>query len=388
MKTETFITHAARDSHAYEGSVNTPAFRSSTILFKTLAEFEQCEKGNAVRPLVYGRSNTPASRELEEALATLDHMDHAILTCSGQMAIVVLLNALLSAGDHLLLPDSVYGSMRKYCTEELVRMGVEISYYDPVIGAGVAEHIRPNTKIVYCESPGSQTFEMQDIPAIAAVAKAKGITVVADNTWATPLFQNTRALGADINIHACTKYLSGHADVVMGLITCTKELYPLLRRVYRNFGACPGSEEIYLCTRGLRTLSLRLAQHQKNALALAQWLSTRKEVARVFHPALPSDPGHALWKRDCTGSSGLFSFELKPCSHKALAAMLDNMKLFAMGFSWGAYESLLVPFKALRTASPNWNPKGTTLRLHAGLENVDDLIADLEEGFKRLGAAA
>lgn len=387
MKQETLVTTLGRSPEDHEGMVNGPVYRASTILFKTLADFEASEKSNGTRPLVYGRSGTPATRALEEALAELDGADHAILTSSGQSAIVVLLNAMLSAGGHLLLPDSVYGSMRKYCTEDLVRFGIEITYYNPTIGAGIADLIRPNTQLVYCESPGSQTFEMQDIPAIVAAAHAKNIPVAADNTWATPLFQCMSKLGVDITIHACTKYISGHADVVTGLITCSKVYYPRLRRTFRNMGACPGSEEVYLCSRGLRTLAVRLRQHQETGIALAEWLSARPEVAQVIHPALPSNPGHALWKRDCTGATGLFSIVLKPFSHEALAAMLDGMKLFAMGFSWGGYESLIVPFRALRTATPSWKPEGPALRIHAGLEHVDDLIADLEAGFARLKAA-
>jgi cysteine-S-conjugate beta-lyase len=388
MKTETLVTTLGRTPDEYEGMVNTPVYRTSTVLFKTLDDFESCEKGNGVRPLVYGRSGTPSTRALEEALARLDGADHAILTSSGQSAIIVLMTSMLSSGGHVLVPDSAYGSMRKYCSEELGRFGVDITYYDPRIGAGIAELIRPNTQLVYSESPGSQTFEMQDIPAIATAAHAKNIPVATDNTWATPLFQNTGKLGADITIHSCTKYISGHADILMGLITCSAKFHPRIRRTFRNLGVCPGSEEVYLCARGLRTLSVRLKQHQETALTLAKWLSQRPEVTQVLYPALPSDAGHALWKRDCTGATGLFSIVLKPYPRKALAAMLDNMQLFGMGFSWGGFESLMIPFTVLRTSTPSWKPAGPALRISAGLEHADDLIADLEAGFKRLAAAS
>lgn len=389
MKTDTLATILGRHPQDYEGMVNAPAYRGSTILFPTHAEFEAGEKSLGVSPLIYGRSGTPATRALEEALAALDGADHAILTSSGQSAIVVLLHSLLSAGGHLLLPDSVYGSMRRYCTEELTRFGIEITYYDPAIGAGIAELIRPNTQLVYCESPGSQTFEMQDIPAIAAAARAKNIPAAADNTWATPLFQRTHALGADITIHACTKYIGGHADLVMGLITCSKPFFPRLRRTYRNMGACPGSEEVFLCARGLRTLPVRLRQHQASALRVAQWLAARPEVAEVLYPALPGNPGHALWKRDCTGAGGLFSIILRSHPTKTqLAALFDHFNLFAMGLSWGGYESLMVPFTPYRTSPSARKFTGQALRLSIGLEDADDLITDLEAGFARMAAAA
>lgn len=388
MKPETLVTTLGREPEAHEGVVNAPVYRTSTILFKTLAEFETCERGDGVRPLVYGRTGTPSTRALEESLAALDGSDHAMLTCSGQSAIVVLLHAMLSSGGHLLLPDSLYATMRKYCIEELPRFGIEVEFYNSCIGKGIAEHIRPNTQLIYCESPGSHTFEMQDIPAIVEVARAHKIPVAADNTWATPLYQNTTKLGVDIAINACTKYIGGHADIVMGLITCSKQYYPTIRRTFRNMGICPGSEEVFLCARGLRSLPVRLKQHQQNALSIAHWLREQPEVERIFYPALPDDPGHALWKRDCTGASGLFSFELKPVSKKQLAAMLDHMQLFGMGVSWGGYESLILPFRAQRKATPQWQPKGPTLRISTGLEHSDDLITDLAEGLKRMKAAA
>lgn len=333
MKKETLLTTLGRAPEEHCGVVNPPVYRASTILFSSLEDFEASETG--AYPLVYGRSGTPATQAFERALAQLDGDDHAIVTSSGLSAIVVALTGVLSAGDHLLAPDSIYGSMRKFCEYELKRFGVEVTYYDPLIGGGIAALMKPNTKMVYCESPGSLTFEVQDIPAIARAAHAGGAVVVADNTWATPLFLRARDVGVDITIHSCTKYIGGHSDLVMGLITTSKKYYPQLRRTYRNLGCCPGADEIYLAQRGLRTMATRLKQHQETGLQLAHWLKKRPEVVKVLHPAFPECPGHIVWKRDFSGATGLFSVLLKPYPHKALAAMLDNMELFGMGFSWG-----------------------------------------------------
>jgi cysteine-S-conjugate beta-lyase len=386
MKKDTLITKLGRAPEEHCGVVNPPVYRASTILFPTMDDFEGSENGTY--PLIYGRSGTPSTRSLEAALAQIDGDDHAILTSSGLAAIVTALTGVLSAGDHMLAPDCIYGSMRKFCDYELKRFGVEITYYDPLIGGGVAALMKPNTKLVYCESPGSLTFEVQDLPAIARAAHKGGALVAADNTWATPLFLRARDFGVDITIHSCTKYIGGHSDLVMGLITTSKELYPQLQRVYRNLGCCPGSEEVYLAQRGLRTMATRLKQHEEVGMMLAHWFKKRPEVVKILHPAFPECPGHAVWKRDFTGATGLFSVLLKPYPHKALAAMLDHMELFGMGFSWGGYESLMIPFKPHRTVSPGWTHKGACLRVHAGLENPDDLIADLEAGFDRLNKAA
>ena len=382
MKPETLVTTLGRVPEDNHGAVNPPVYHTSTILFNTLEDFESCEKGDGLYPLVYGRSATPASRALEEALAELDGADHAIITSSGQSALVVALTGILSAGDHLLVTDNVYGSIRKYCKEELKRFGIEISYFDPMI-EDISPMLKPNTKMVFCEAPGSLTFEVQDIRKIAKAAHKHGAVVMADNTWATPLNLRASDLGVDITIHSCTKYIGGHSDLLMGLITCSKKYFPVLRRNFRNIGACAGSDEIYLVSRGLRTLATRMKQHQENGIKLANWLSGRPEVLKVLHPALPDCIGHEIWKRDFTGASGLFAVLLKPYPHKALADMLDNMKIFGMGFSWGGYESLIMPFKPERTTK-KWTHDGISLRINVGLEHVDDLIADLEAGFVRL----
>jgi cystathionine beta-lyase len=267
----------------------------------------------------------------------------------------------------------------------LKRLGIETTYYDPLVGAGIKGLFKPNTKLVFAESPGSQTFEVQDVPAIAAAAHAAGALLVLDNTWATPLFYKSFAHGADVSIQAATKYIVGHADAMLGAITANEAVWPKVARTHDELGLCPGPEDVYLGLRGLRSLGVRLARHQASSLALAEWLAKRPEVARVIHPALPSDPGHAIWKRDFTGSSGLFAVVLKPASKKAVAAMLDGLELFGMGYSWGGFESLIIPFdpSTYRTAT-HWNGEGPALRIHVGLEDVDDLKDDLEAGFARL----
>jgi cystathionine beta-lyase len=295
----------------------------------------------------------------------------------------------VEAGDHVLIADTVYNPTRQFCDYLLTRIGVETEYYDPLIGAGIEKLVRPNTRLLYVESPGSQTFEMQDIPAIAGVARGRNIWVLADNTWASPLYCQPLELGADVVIEAGTKYLVGHADALLGSITSNARAAKYVERAAGILGVCPGSEETYLGLRGLRTLDVRLARHQETGLRLAQWLKARPEVERVLHPALPDDPGHSIWKRDFKGATGLFSVVLKPIAKPQLAAFLDGLKLFGMGYSWGGYESLVIPFDCshYRTAT-RWHADGQALRFHAGLEDVNDLIADLDAGFARLNAAA
>ncbi len=382
MKKETLVTTLGRDPEDNYGVVNPPVYRASTILFPNVAAFDAANRSDSDFRSSYGRSGTPGTENLERALAQLNGADHAIVTSSGLSAILVVLTSMLSSGDHLLITDNVYSSTRSLCKNELKRFGIEVTYFDPLI-KDITPLLKPNTKIVYCESPGSLTMEVQDIPAIAGAAHAHDAVVVVDNTWATPFFFHAAEKGADIVIQSCTKYVSGHSDLVMGLITCPKKYYPALYRTYCNFGACPGSEEVYLAARGLRTMATRLKQNQDTALALARWFKGRPEAVKILHPALPDCPGHEIWKRDFTGASGLFSVLLKPYPREKVAVMLDNMELFGMGFSWGGYESLMIPFYPARTAS-KWTHDGLCLRVYAGLEHPDDLIADLEAGFKRL----
>ncbi len=382
----TAVVHLGREPHAHHGFVNVPVYRGSTVLYPTLASLDA-----KTQAYTYGRRGTPTVRALEDALTRLAGGADTKLTASGYQAVTTALLAFVEAGDHILMVDTTYQPTRQFCDTMLRRLGVETEYYDPLVGSGISRLIRRNTRLVYVESPGSQTFEMQDIPAIAAAARAASdkIWVLADNTWATPLYCQPLALGADVSIEAGTKYLVGHADALLGSVTANARAARHIEMSAGHLGVCPGSEETFLGLRGLRTLDVRLARHQETGLRLARWLQGRKEIARVMHPALPDDPGHALWKRDFKGSTGLFSVLLKPVSRRALAAFLDDLKLFGMGYSWGGYESLVIPFdcSSYRTAAP-WTGEGQALRIHAGLETADDLIADLAAGFDRLAAAS
>jgi cysteine-S-conjugate beta-lyase len=307
---------------------------------------------------------------------------------SGLAAISTTLLAVTKAGDHILVCDNVYRPSRNFCNGVLARYGVETTYFDPTIGAAIEKLFQPNTKAVLIEAPGSQSFEMPDIPLIAEVAHARGALVIDDNTWATPLFHRSLDLGVDISMQAATKYIGGHSDIMFGTISANAKVWPMVTETIRLLGVCAGPDDVYLALRGTRTLAVRLAQHHRAGLEMARWLAARPEVARVLHPGLESDPGHAIWKRDFTGASGLFSIVLKPVSQKAVDALLDTVTLFGMGFSWGGYESLIIPFDcdAYRTAT-KWSPGGPALRLHIGLENVDDLKADLDRGFAAMKAA-
>ena len=290
------------------------------------------------------------------------------------------------AGDHVLVTDSVYRPARNFCDNLLARYGVEVSYYDPMIGAGIESLIKANTRVIFMEAPGSQSFEVQDVPAIVAVARRHKIKTLLDNTWATPLFFQAHAHGVDISVEAGTKYLGGHSDLLLGMASANAEAWPALRRTYDAMAMLPGAEDCFLALRGLRTLHLRLKEAEARALQVAQWLAARPEVERVLHPAFADCPGHEFWKRDFSGSSGLFSIVLKAQYTRVdVARMLDHMAIFGMGFSWGGFESLIIPFNCAdyRTAT-QWQPGVYSLRLQIGLEDVQDLIADLENGFARL----
>jgi cysteine-S-conjugate beta-lyase len=384
LSPETEIVHLGRDPEGSHGFVNPPVYRGSTVLFPTVAALEAY-----TQPYTYGRNGTPTVRALETALAALDGAERCVLTPSGYQAVVLSLLAFVSAGDHILMVDSVYQPTRKFCDGMLKKLGITVEYYDPLIGAGISRLFRGNTRLVFTESPGSQTFEMQDIPAIAAEAKKRDIWVLMDNTWATPLYFAPLKHDVDVAIQAATKYIVGHADAMLGAVTCTKRAAPHIERARYLIGACPGSEETYLGLRGLRTLAVRLKQHQAAALDIARWLETRPEIARVLHPGLPSHPQHSLWQRDFCGASGLFTAILKPAPAAATAAMLDHLRLFGMGFSWGGYESLVIPFdpRSYRTAT-RWDEPGQGLRFHIGLDACADLKADLEAGLSRWRAAA
>ena len=387
QKPDTLVTTLGRDPASHAGTVNPPIYRATTVVFPTVADFEAVGKA-PYDTFSYGRQGTPTTFHLEEAMAKLDGGYRAIACSSGVSAIAVALTAFLKQGDHVLMVDSSYDPSRRYCDQLLGRFGVETTYYDPLIGAGIAALIRPNTKVVFVESPGSITFEVQDIPAIAEAAHKAGAVVLMDNSWATPLLFKPLDYGVDVAIYSGTKYLVGHADALIGIIVTTEASYLPVRRSRQIFGPCAGPDDCYLTLRGLRTLAVRLERHQKTGLLLAEWLKGRPEVAKLLHPAFADCPGHEIWQRDFKGASGLFSIILKPTAKPAIAAMLDNMKLFAMGVSWGGFESLILPLNpaSYRTAVP-WRAEGPLLRLHAGLEDPSDLIADLEAGFARLNAA-
>jgi cystathionine beta-lyase len=377
------LAHLARDTEVSQGFVNVPPFRGSTVLYPDVATLKSRQQR-----YTYGTRGTPTTDALCEAWTDISGAAGTILVPSGLAAIAVALLTALKAGDHLLMTDAAYFPARNFAENVLKPMGVETTYHDPAIGEGIAELIRPNTRAVLTEAPGSQSLEMQDIPAIAAAAHARGVCVLMDNTWATPLFFSPHAAGVDLAIEAGTKYLSGHSDLLLGLVSANAEWLPRLKAYVDLWAIPPGPEDVFLALRGLRTMDLRLREAERQALAIARWFETRPEVLRVIHPALPDYPGHALWKRDFRGSSGLFSIVLKPASEAAVAALLDGLELFGMGYSWGGYESLVTPFDctAYRTAT-TWAPGGPTLRFTIGLEDIEDLKEDLDRGFARLRAA-
>jgi len=382
---ETTLVTAGRDTKAQKGFVNPPVVHGSTVLYPT-AEDLHAHRGE----FQYGRRGTPTTKALQQALVALEGPQCAGvgLAPSGLSAISTTLLAVLRAGDHLLVCDNAYRPSRNFCNGMLARYGVETSYFDPLIGAAIAGLFKPNTRAVLVEAPGSQSFEMPDIPAIAGVAHARGALVIDDNTWATALYHRSLDQGVDISMQAATKYVGGHSDIMFGTISANARGWPLIADAIQLLGVCAGPDDVFLALRGLRSLAVRLAQHHRSGLEVAKWLGDRPEVIRVLHPALESHPGHAIWKRDFTGASGLFSVVLKPAPQKAVDALLDAVKLFGMGYSWGGFESLVIPFDCAgyRTAT-KWAPGGPALRLHIGLENVEDLKADLARGFEAFNAA-
>ncbi|HEY4775956.1 MAG TPA: cystathionine beta-lyase [Xanthobacteraceae bacterium] len=385
LKPDTKLALGGRDPFAHHGYVNPPVYHASTLLYPTAEDF-LARRGR----YQYGRRGTPTSEALESALREIEGPACAgvALAPSGLAAISAALLAVLRAGEHLLVADSVYGPTRTFCDTILARYGVSTTYYDPLIGGDIAAAMRPNTRAVFVESPGSLSFEIQDVPAIAAAAHAREAVVLMDNTWATPLYFDALAKGADLSIQSGTKYIGGHSDLMLGAVAANEATWRRLRDTVGTLGLCVGPDDMNLGLRGLRTMGVRLARHQASALKIARWLEGHSEVLRVLHPALASDPGHAIWRRDFTGASGLFSVVLKPVPQAAVNAFLNALTLFGMGASWGGYESLAIPFDCtrIRTAT-RWAPGGPTLRFHIGLEDVDDLLADLEGGFAALASA-
>lgn len=386
-KPDTLLAHAGRSPDQHEGMVNTPVFRTSTVVFPTLEAYE-APKNPFEKSVRYGRHGTPTTFAFEEAVARLEGAFQAVATPNGLSAIVVALLAFARPGTHLLMVDSVYGPTRSFCSRQLEKLGVEVEYYDPLIGGAIAARLRDNTCAVFCESPGSLTFEVQDIPAIAAAAHARDIPVLADNTWPTPYFFSPFELGIDVSIHAATKYIGGHSDLMMGVVSTNEKYWKPVRQTVADFGYSVSPDDCYLALRGLRTMGVRLKQQQASALQVATWLQAQPAVSRVLFPALPDHPGHALWKRDFRGAAALFSVVLHPVDDSALAAFVNALTLFGIGSSWGGFESLVTVVHAasIRTAT-RWNPEGPAVRLHIGLEDPDDLIADLKQALGVLPGA-
>ena len=388
MREETTIVHSGLHPERHEGAVNPPVFHASTILSQTVEEFRRRRRDwiNEQPGTYYGRFGTPTTEALQEAIAALEGGHRSVIYPSGLAACAGALLAFLSSGDHVLMSDNVYGPTRKFAAGFLARFGVSTTFFDPLAGPSIESLMRPETRVIYLESPGSLTFEVQDTPAIAEVAHRRGITVIADNTWATPLYFKPFAHGVDVSVQSATKYIVGHSDAMLGAITCTRDAWPKLKASTYELGQTAGPDDVYLGQRGLRTLAVRLKRHWESGVALAEWIARQPEVERVLHPALPGDPGHALWKRDFTGASGLFGVVLREgITDRALCVMIDGLELYGIGSSWGGFESLIVPFDPRESRSATrWPHAGPCFRVHAGLENEDDLIADLEAGFKRL----
>jgi len=378
---ETKVVEAGREPSLHAGAVNTPVYRVSTVLFPDLETMR-----TEAQPYTYGRRGQPTTRALEQALCGLEGGARTVLTPSGLSACTLAILAVCGAGDHILVTDSVYGPTRVFCQRLGKRYGISTTYFEPGIGAGIARQFRAETKAVFLESPGSFTFEVQDVPAIADIAHQRGAAVILDNTWATPLGFDALGHGVDLSVQAVTKYVGGHADVMMGAITANAAHEGRLVEAHGTLGLCSNGDEAYLALRGLRTLAVRLRRHQESATEIAAWLKTRPEVARVIYPPLHDDPGHALWKRDFTGACGLFSVVLRPVPDQSVAAMVDGLRHFGLGYSWGGFESLVVPGQLHRSFPPVL--EGPMLRLHIGLEAVEDLKADLAAGFERLRQAA
>jgi cystathionine beta-lyase len=376
----TALVLAGRSPFEHDGFVNTPLYRGSTILYETYDDLVHHRARYA-----YGRRGTPTTDALANSLKAFEGSAGVLLTPSGLSAISTALLAIVKSGDHILVMDTVYRPTRVVCDGILKRLGVETTYFDPLIGARIEPLFRKNTSAVFLEAPGSQTFEMPDVALLAKAAHTHGAVSLIDNTWATPLYFRPHEHGVDISIQAGTKYLGGHSDINLGTISATDVLYKRVLQTHGDLGINPGPEDVQLALRGMRTMGVRLERHMESGLRVARWLQARPEVLRVLHPALESDPGHALWKRDFSGACGLFSFILKPEYEKKIAAFFDTLNLFGMGYSWGGFESLAIPFDCTgyRTAT-KWAPGGPAVRLHIGLEDPEDLIADLDAGLRAL----
>jgi cysteine-S-conjugate beta-lyase len=387
-KPDTRLATAGRRAEWTQGIVSPPVFRASTILYDSVADLRERQKDTHHR-LYYGRRGTPTQWSLAEALTELEPgAQGTLLYPSGVAAVATALLSVLKPGDELLMVDSAYEPTRSLCDGLLERMGIATRYYDPLVGAAVEALFTDRTRAVFMESPGSLTFEVQDVPAICAAARARGIATLLDNTWATPLYFRAVERGVDLSILSCTKYVVGHSDAMIGSVTAAPSAWTKLRQTSYQLGQTVSPDDAFLAARGLRTMGVRLARHHENGLLVARWLAEQPEVARVIHPALPGCPGHEIWARDFAGASGLFAFVLKGGDDAARCALIDGLELFGIGFSWGGFESLVIPADpdTLRSAT-RWTAEGPLVRLHIGLEDPDDLIADLRAGLDRFAAA-
>ena len=383
-KIATQLANAGRDPFAHHGYVNPPVYHAATLLYPS-AEDYVAHRGQ----YQYARRGTPTSEALETALADIEgpQCEAVALLPSGLAAVSAALLSVVRTGDHILVTDSAYGPTRKFCDAILPRYGVTTTYYDPLVGAGIASLMRPNTVGVFLESPGSLSFEIQDVPAIAAAAHARDAVVLMDNTWATPIHFRALEKGVDLSIQSGTKYIGGHSDVMLGAVSARDSTWARLKETVFEMGLCVGPDDMFLGLRGLRTMGVRLAQHHASGMKVARWLEARPEILCVLHPALESHPGHTIWKRDFTGACGLFSVVFKPAPVEAVHAFLNKLTLFGIGASWGGFESLAIPFDCTPVRSATrWAPGGPTVRFHIGLEDVSDLIADLEEGLAAFAA--
>ncbi len=390
LKRETRLTTLGRDSSDGSGFVNPPLVRGSTVLHPSVDELRERARrraaGDDSEPVAYGLYGTPTHHAFCDALTALEGGFRSWTLPSGLAACTTAILAYVQQGDHVLVPDSVYSPTRRFCGQALVRYGIETTFYPPCIGETIETLFRANTRVLFMESPGSLTFEVQDVPLLAQIARRRGAVSVIDNTWATPLYLQPLALGVDVSVHAVTKYIGGHSDLLIGTVTANEAAWPALRETIHQYGLITSPDDCWLALRGLRSLAARLTRHRENAERLIGWLRDQSEVARVLYPALPEDPGHALWRRDFRGASGLFGVVLSPSiKERALQTMIDGLQLFGRGYSWGGFESLLIPTRPERTAEP-LPPSGPMFRISAGLEDADDLIADLRAGFERLRA--
>ncbi|WP_274883623.1 cystathionine beta-lyase [Pseudomonas sp. ITEM 17296] len=374
---QTLLTHGGIQPDQHHGFVNTPIYRGSTVVFPSAEAFREGRQ-----KYQYGRWGNPSTDALTSAIKALEGAEGTVLCPSGLAACSTAILALMEAGDHILIPDNVYSPVRTLCDSLQNRFNFEVTYYDPTLGADIESLVKPNTKVIYTESPGSLTMEVQDIPAIVRVARTHGAFTITDNTWGTPLFFPAIEHGIDLSVMAATKYIVGHSDAMLGTISASPRAWDKIKSFHALTGIFASPDDVTLALRGLRTLHVRLERHQRNAIAVGKWLEQRSEVKSVFYPALESHPQHNLWKRDFKGASGLLSFVTREAPQACVDKLVDSLKLFSIGYSWGGFESLVLPatLQSIRTAKP-WEEPGHLIRLHVGLEDADDLIRDLEEAL-------